>query len=570
MSRWMLYTKRADFNRLSARFHISPMLARILVNRGVSEGEMEEFLGGDRSSLHSPFLLKDMEKAVALLKQEIMAGRKIRVVGDYDIDGICSTFFLVDTLSFLGACVDYEIPHRIKDGYGINPAIVAAAAEEGARTVLTCDNGIAAFSAAELARERELIYIVTDHHDVHRDEEGRDRLPAADAIINPKREDCPYPFKNLCSGVMAFKLCEALLETFGRDKQRLFEMLDIAAIATVGDVMPLRGENRIIVKEGLKGLADTHNIGLRALIGAAELEGKTIGTYHVGFILGPCLNAGGRLESAKIGLRLLLAAEPEEAQELAGELRRLNEVRKEMTRRGFEEACRLVEARHLQDPVLLVYLKDCHESLAGIIVGRLKEKYYRPAIVLTDAEEGLLKGSGRSIAAYSMFEKLSEAKELLIKFGGHPMAAGLSLYPKNLEAFRKRLLVKAGLKEEDGILTHWIDIPLPFSHVTRDFIRELSLLEPFGQGNERPLFAQKEVSLLGLRILGKDKNVLRLRLRGSDGALMEGIIFGEGADFSGAIPGEAKLDVLYYPEINTYLDRENIQIIIKDWKFHEK
>lgn len=568
---WMLYTKKGDFHGLAKRLHISPMLARIMVNRDIKEEEMEGFLHSDFSSMHSPAKLKDMAKAANLLISAMARNAKIRIVGDYDIDGICSTYILYTALTFIGANADYDIPDRIKDGYGINEAIVRKAKEDGVELILTCDNGIAAFEAVDLARELGMSMVVTDHHDI-RQEDGQDMLPNADAIVNPNQKDCEYPYAGICGAMVAFKLIQFLyksleVETNAEDLHSLESLLEFVAIATIGDVMKLKDENRIAVKYGLERLKRTKNIGLAALIRANGLEDKKIGSYHIGFILGPCLNASGRLSTAKLALSMLLEKDYDLADGYALQLKSLNEERKQKTSEGVEKAILLAEQEFQADSVLVIYLKDCHESIAGIIAGRIKEKYQKPCIVITDTSEGLLKGSARSIEGYHIFDALSEVKELFTKYGGHPMAAGMSLLPKNLDVLRRELNARSHLTEDDFVEKVWIDIPLPFSYITESFIAELELLQPFGQGNEKPNFALKNVQILSVNVFGKDKNVVKCKLMDSDLMTMEGIIFTDGLAFLEEAGGRRNMDILYYPTINEFNGNKTLQIHLKGWKF---
>ena len=488
-TKWMLHAKKADFNKIAENFGISPVTARIIRNRGIEDMEsIRHYLHGSIEDLHDPRLLPDMEKAVGILRRKAAEGKTIRIVGDYDIDGVCSTYLLYRALKRIGARVDYEIPDRIKDGYGINEMIIEAAASDGIDTILTCDNGIAAVSQIARAKKLGMTVIVTDHHDilVEENEEdlpegGREVLPPADAIVNPKLRGCAYPFTGICGGMVAFKLVQVLFEESGVLAQEWLDLLEIAALAPGGDVMTLQGENRIIVKEGLRCLGQTSNLGLKKLIEKNNLVPGSITAYHIGFVIGPCLNASGRLQTAKIALSLLLCEDEEEADRMAMELKELNDQRKDMTQAGIDQAAAMVEERYLDDKVLVVFLPDCHESLAGIVAGRLRERYNKPSFVLTRAE-GCAKGSGRSIEAYHMFHALVEVKDLLLKFGGHPMAAGFSLEEKDVDEFRRRLNENARerLTEEDFIPRVWIDVAMPFEYITEPFVRELELLEPYG------------------------------------------------------------------------------------------
>lgn len=576
-TKWMLHAKKADFNKIAENFGISPVTARIIRNRGIEDMEsIRHYLHGSIEDLHDPRLLPDMEKAVGILRRKAAEGKTIRIVGDYDIDGVCSTYLLYRALKRIGARVDYEIPDRIKDGYGINEMIIEAAASDGIDTILTCDNGIAAVSQIARAKKLGMTVIVTDHHDilVEENEEdlpegGREVLPPADAIVNPKLRGCAYPFTGICGGMVAFKLVQVLFEESGVLAQEWLDMLEIAAIATVGDVMKFQGENRIIVKEGLRCLGHTSNLGLKKLIEKNNLVPGSITAYHIGFVIGPCLNASGRLQTAKIALSLLLCEDEEEADRMAMELKELNDQRKDMTQAGIDQAAAMVEERYGDDKVLVVFLPDCHESLAGIVAGRLRERYNKPSFVLTRAE-GCAKGSGRSIEAYHMFHALVEVKDLLLKFGGHPMAAGFSLEEKDVDEFRRRLNENARerLTEEDFIPRVWIDVAMPFEYITEPFVRELELLEPYGQGNEKPQFAQKSMVIRSAHVMGRNRNVVRLSLVNERGVSMDGVVFTDGDLFMEEKGNSRLMDVIYYPGINEYNGNRNLQIVVKDWKFH--
>lgn len=565
---WLVQSKRADFNGIAKRFGIDPVTARIIRNRGI-EGEenIDRYLNGTLKELHSPYLLKGMKEAILILKEKIESGKQIRIVGDYDIDGVCSTYILYTALRRLGARADYEIPDRIKDGYGINESIIRQACEEGIDTILTCDNGISAFSQIELARELGMTVVITDHHEVPL-LEGQETLPPAHTVIDPKQEGCQYPFPEICGAVVAYKLAQALYEAYQIPEKEWEDLLEFAAIATVGDVMKLQDENRILVKYGLRKMGATKNIGLKKLVEKNNLDPARLTAYHIGFVIGPCLNAGGRLQSAKLALRLLLSEQDAEADELASELKELNDTRKDMTEQGTEAAKYLVDTRYQTDHVLVVYLPECHESLAGIIAGRLREAYQKPAIVLTKGEEGV-KGSGRSIEAYHMFRKLTEVKELLIKFGGHPMAAGLSLEEGNIDELRKRLNENSGLTEEDFKAKVWIDAPMPVDYIREALVEELACLEPFGQGNEKPLFAQKNLRIRSSRIMGRNRNVVKMTLEGERGAAMEALYFGDGPAFEEERGMKKNIDIVYYPDINEYNGNRTLQVVIKRYKFKE-
>lgn len=563
---WMLQTKRADFDGIARQFGIDPVTARVIRNRGIEGREnIERYLYGDLDSLYSPWLLKDMRPAVDILKRKLKEGQKIRIVGDYDIDGVCSTYILYQALKRLGGNVDYAIPDRIKDGYGINESMIRAAAEDGINTILTCDNGISAFSQIQTAKEFGMTVIVTDHHEVPADGE-REILPPADAVIDPKQRSCSYPFPEICGAVVAYKLVQALYEESGVSREEWLELLEFAAIATVGDVMKLQDENRMIVKYGLKKLGHTKNLGLKKLAEKTNLDLNSITAYHIGFVIGPCLNAGGRLQTAKLALSMLLAKDEETAEELAQELKDLNDMRKDMTEHWTAEAKVLADTQYRNDKVLVIFLPDCHESLAGIIAGRLREYCQKPAIVLTRSEEAV-KGSGRSIESYHMFQKLSEVKDLMLKFGGHPMAAGLSLLEENIDEFRRELNERSGLTEEDFKAKLWIDVPMPIDYINERLVEELKILEPFGQGNEKPLFAQKQVRIRSCRVIGKNKNVVKLVLEGGSGMPMDGILFTDGIAFEEERADRTVMDIIYYPEINEYNGNRNLQVVIRNYKF---
>ena len=569
MEKWVVAAKRADFSRIAASFGIDQVTARLIRNRDIVGDEaIRQYLYGTREDLLDPMGMKDMERASGILKEKIRVGSFIRIIGDYDIDGVMSTYILLRGLSGLGASVDYVIPHRITDGYGINEHLIRQAHEDGVDTIVTCDNGIAAAAQIRTAKDLGMTVIVTDHHEVPFEEENgirREVIPPADAVVNPKQKECGYEFPGICGAVVAMKLMEALYRLMCPGRDIVDELLEFAAIATVGDVMDLVGENRIIVREGLKRLHRTENLGLQELIRVNGLEPEQISSYHIGFVLGPCLNASGRLDTAGRALALLLAADRQEAAVLAGDLKALNDSRKDMTVQGVEAAVRQVEEQGmLRDSVLVVYLPDCHESLAGIIAGRIRERYHRPAFVLTRGEEGV-KGSGRSTESYSMYEKLCECKEYLTKFGGHPMAAGLSLAEENLEPFRRRLNELSGLTEADFTEKITIDVPMPLNYIRKDLVRELKLLEPFGKGNEKPLFAQKGLIPRNIRVFGKNRNVVRMQLADAAGFQMTGIFFGDGDDFIRKVQGRDSISILYYPEIDEYQGRENLQVIVKSW-----
>ena len=566
--KWVVAAKKADFNALGKKFGIDPVIARLIRNRDIiGEEQMQLYLHGTLSDIPDPHLLADADRAAVILKEKIAAGARIRIIGDYDIDGVTATYVLIRCLTSLGARADTYIPDRVLDGYGIHDHLVQRAIEDGIDTILTCDNGIAASSEIRKAKEAGLTVIVTDHHEVPMEEKDGERiciLPPADAVVNPRRPDCPYPNKNICGAVVVWKVMQVLYDVMGKDPEVLWSLVDIAAIATVGDVMDLVDENRIIVREGLKKLQQTENVGLRALIRACGLQDGPISAYHIGFILGPCINASGRIDTAARSLALLCAEDRQEAERIAGELTDLNESRKSMTEAGKEEAVRLVEEGSLkEDRVLVVYLPDCHESIAGIIAGRLREKYYRPVFVLTPGENGV-KGSGRSIEAYSMYEEMSKCADLLEQFGGHPMAAGLSMKRSNVVRFRKRLNENCTLTEDQLTPKVTIDVPMPVSYVTRPLIDQLRLLEPFGKANPKPVFAQKSLLCRNMRIVGKNRSVVRMTAEDENGYQIEAVYFGDAEAFierAAASP----IHVIYYPEINRWQGLEKLQITITNY-----
>lgn len=573
MEKWVISAKRADFKEIAASFGIDQVTARLIRNRDiVGEEHIRKYLYGDRTCLYDPFLMKDMDKVTEILQEKIQERKKIRVIGDYDIDGVMSTYILLTGLKGVGASVDHVIPDRMKDGYGLNENLIQQAREENIDTIITCDNGIAASSQIQRGKEMGMTILVTDHHDIPFqviDGEKKELLPPANAVVNPKQEGCTYPFSGLCGAGVALKVMEALYRKMQPERDIADELLEFAAIATVGDVMDLKDENRILVKEGLKRLHKTSNLGLQELCRVNNLEPENITPYHIGFVLGPCLNATGRLDTAKRALKLLCSDQREEASHLAGDLKSLNESRKELTAEGVEEAIALVEHTELKnDSVLVVYLPECHESLAGIIAGRVREKYHKPTFVLTRGKEGV-KGSGRSTESYSMFEKMSECGEYLTKYGGHPMAAGLSLEEKNVEPFRKKLNELSGLKPEDFVEKVTIDVPMPVNYIRKDLIQEMKLLEPFGKGNEKPLFAQKGLRIMDVRVFGKNRNVVKIKLADEMGYPMDGIYFGDGDLFLEEIRDKKTIAIVYYPEVNVYQGRENLQVVIRYYRGEE-
>ncbi|MBQ4563639.1 MAG: single-stranded-DNA-specific exonuclease RecJ [Lachnospiraceae bacterium] len=573
----MVYTKKADFDGIAKQFGISPVTARILRNRDVEGDEsIRLFLEGELKDCHEPDRMKDMEKAADILLDKLLQEKPIRIIGDYDVDGVCATFILYRGLKRLGAKVDYDIPHRIKDGYGINQDLIKKAWEEDIDTILTCDNGISAKEQIAYARSLEMTVIVTDHHDVPYLEtaEGRlEQLPPADAIINPKQCACRYPFKGLCGAAVAYKLIQYLFERTGVDRDELSPFIEAAALATVGDVMVLQGENRILVREGLRRMANSRIVGLRQLIAVSGVDPQALSAYHLGFVIGPCLNAGGRLDTAKKALELFLSEDEAVAGRLALELKELNDIRKEMTRQGVEQAEEiLVREGMIDQSVYVIYLPDCHESLAGIIAGRVREKYNHPVFILTDGER-MVKGSGRSIEGYPMYEALVECRDLLENFGGHPMAAGLSLRRENVEMLRNRLNGRAELTEADFIPKLWIDVPLPFSYVTEALVEELKRLEPFGNGNPKPAFAQKDLRIRRLDTVGKAGQIVKMTLLDQSGRSVEAVLFNGGDELKAQLQERyggrlerASLNVIYSAGINEFNGVRTLQMTIQHWE----
>ncbi len=569
MEKWMIYSKRADFAEIGKRFSIDPVTARVIRNRDVvGEEEIQKYLCGTKEDMYSPWLLKDMDKAVEILEQKLAEKKKIRIIGDYDADGVNATCILLNGLKRCGAEVDSEIPHRMHDGYGINERLIEKAKEDNVDTIVTCDNGIAAMNQTIYAKELGITMIITDHHDVPYEEDKAGRVylvPPADAVINAKQRDCAYPFKELCGAGIAYKLIQAMYERLGISAQEAYKLLEFASVATVGDVMELRDENRIIVKEGLIRLRQSDYPGLRSLMYVNGIDPNALNSYHIGFIIAPCLNAGGRLDTANRALSLLLCEEKSEADRMAGELKALNDSRKLLTMRETKKACEILDKSGATDKVLVVYLPECHESLAGIIAGRLKEHYYKPAFVLTKTEQGL-KGSGRSIEGYSMFEELVKCREYLDKFGGHPMAAGLSLREENLEPFKKALNENCTLTPEDYTCKRWIDVQMPLGYITKELIRGFSVLEPFGRGNEKPLFAEKDICVRSLRLIGQNHNAVKMMVEDKNGCQMEAVYFGDAEEFIGEVHAGSVISALYYPSINEYRGIEKIQITICGYK----
>lgn len=569
MEKWVVTAKKADFQGIGRKYGIDPVIARIIRNRDITGDEaIEEYLNGTLADIPSWKLLKDIDKAVEIISGKIDAGTKMRIIGDYDIDGVTATYILLKGFKRLGANVDTYIPDRVADGYGIHDHLIKKAMEDGIDTIVTCDNGISASSQITYAKELGMTVVVTNHHEVPftDTEEGRTYiLPPADAIINPKQADCTYPNKNICGAVVAMKLVFALYEKYRLPEEEKEDFLEPAAIATVGDIMDLQGENRILVKEGLARLPFTKNKGLKALIRAIGLEDQKITSYDIGFRLGPCINASGRLDTAMRSLALLQSEDEEEAAKLAGDLKALNDSRKALTEKGTEKAYKLIESSNLKnDRVMVVFLPECHESLAGIIAGRIREKYHKPTFVLTRGEKSL-KGSGRSTENYSMYEELVKCDSLLVQYGGHPMAAGLSIEEENVEKFRQTLNDNCTLTEEDMIPKIVIDVPMPISYINEELVEQLSILEPFGKGNTKPLFAQKNLRVLKVEIYGKTQNTVKLQLRDPSGAVMDGLYWGEAKEFADFARSHETISVTYYPRINSYMGRESLQIVIQNY-----
>lgn len=586
MEKWILEMKKGDFNGIAQEYGISPVLARIMVNRGVREKEqIRRYLKGTMEDLYDPRLLLDMDQAVKLLCAAIEKKEKIGIASDFDVDGIFSSMILWTAFTKLGADCFIETPNRVTEGYGLNRRIVDDCLEKGAKLLITCDNGIAALDAVEYAKENGLTVVVTDHHEVPFEEKGDgERIyikPKADAIVNPKQAECTYPFPKLCGAGVTFKLAQILYERYGILKSELEPLIEYAAIATVADVMDLEDENRILVKTGLKLLEHTKNKGLQAILRVNNLEGKRISAYHIGFVIGPCFNAAGRLETVKSALDLLMCNNEAQAEVMAENLKALNDSRKEMTIQGFEQAVEKIEHSDLMsDKVILVKLEECHESLVGIIAGRVRERYHKPVIVFTDAEEGI-KGSGRSIEAYNMFEELLKCKDLLGRFGGHPMAAGLSLLEENLEELRRRLNENTTLTEEDLRPVVRIDVAMPIEYITEEFVEQLELLEPFGKGNPKPIFAEQHFRFTGGNIIGKNKNVMKAKVVNGSGARIEALYFGQIDQLQEYIIEEfgqqewermmhgdrnnVDLGLTYYPDINEYMGRKTPQIVIQNY-----
>ncbi|MBE5957762.1 MAG: single-stranded-DNA-specific exonuclease RecJ [Lachnospiraceae bacterium] len=577
--KWRIRAKKADFFEIGKKYNISPIIARIIRNRDVvGDDNINMYLNGTLDMMHSPWLFKDMDKAVDLLSIKIIQNNKIRIICDYDIDGICSGYILLDAFRFLGADVDVVVPHRIEDGYGINEQLIEKAYEDGIDTIVTCDNGIAAYNAIEFAKSKGISVVITDHHEVPFEMDGNTKryiIPNADAVIDHKQTDCSYPCKDLCGAMVAFKLVEALFENRGIGKNTVMKYLQFGAVATIGDVVPLVEENRVIVKYGLQMLRKSDNIGINALISQCNINKELLNSYHIGFIIGPCLNASGRLDTAKKAINLLMSTDAEKANLLACELKKLNDERKTLTERATEKA-KLI-AKDMNEKVLVIYLEDCHESIAGIVAGRIRETFNKPTLVLTKTEN-CVKGSGRSTENYDMFEEMSKVKDLFLKFGGHKMAAGLSLEEKNVDELRRRLNELCSLTDEDLVPVVWIDTELPVDYITYDFIEQLSVVEPFGMGNEKPVFAARNLKVLSMALFGKEGNVFKFKLEAEGGTRIEGICFNKtqyvvnvinekfgNDELKKAMRGldnDIVLNVVYYPSINEYNGMKSLQMVI--------
>lgn len=570
MQKWRVYSKKADFDAIGSRFNIDPVTARIIRNRDVTDMEnVDMYLNGTLDRLHDPMMMKDMDKAVSVIASSIRDNKHIRIIGDYDIDGICSIYILFKGLKICGADVDYEVPDRITDGYGINENLIKQAYEAGVEVIITCDNGIAAASQIDYANELGMTVVITDHHDVPYEETDNGRryiIPKAAAVVDPKQNDCRYPFKMLCGAGIAYKFIDCMVKEFQTGDSVMPELLQFAAIATVGDIVDLLDENRIIVKEGLKLIANTGNYGLNALMAVTGVSRESINAYHIGFVLGPCLNASGRLDSAKRALKMLVTDDRAEAERHAGELKDLNEERKKLTSEAVDKAVDMVENSSLKDDrVLVIFLPDCHESIAGIVAGRIREKYYKPVIVLTRGEQEA-KGSARSIESYNMFEKLSECKDLFTRFGGHPMAAGLSLPEENIPEFRRRINEHCNLSEEDLTETVWIDVPMPLEYINEKLILELGGLEPFGKANPKPVFADKNISIRNIRAIGKDKQYTRMTIAKDSGMVIDAVGFFPCTELETVYNKNGRISCTYYPEINEFRDKKQIQVCVTGYR----
>ena len=570
MQKWRVYSKKADFDAIGSRFNIDPVTARIIRNRDVTDMEnVDMYLNGTLDRLHDPMMMKDMDKAVSVIASSIRDNKHIRIIGDYDIDGICSIYILFKGLKICGADVDYEVPDRITDGYGINENLIKQAYEAGVEVIITCDNGIAAASQIDYANELGMTVVITDHHDVPYEETDNGRryiIPKAAAVVDPKQNDCRYPFKMLCGAGIAYKFIDCMVKEFQTGDSVMPELLQFAAIATVGDIVDLLDENRIIVKEGLKLIANTENYGLNALMAVTGVSRESINAYHIGFVLGPCLNASGRLDSAKRALKMLVTDDRAEAERHAGELKDLNEERKKLTSEAVDKAVDMVENSSLKDDkVLVIFLPDCHESIAGIVAGRIREKYYKPVIVLTRGEQEA-KGSARSLESYNMFENLSVCKDLFTRFGGHPMAAGLSLPEENIPEFRRRINEHCNLSEEDLTETVWIDVPMPLEYINEKLILELGGLEPFGKANPKPVFADKNISIRNIRAIGKDKQYTRMTIAKDSGMVIDAVGFFSCTELENVYNKNGRISCTYYPEINEFRDKKQIQVCVTGYR----
>lgn len=608
--RWMLVNHPADYRKIGQEFGIDPLVAKMIVNRGMNTREqIQRYLYGGRESLHDPSSMKGIREAVDLLSDAIRDRRRIRIIGDYDIDGVMSSYILLTALTRLGADADVRIPERIRDGYGLNEHLVSQAAVDDRDFLLTCDNGISAYKQIQLAKDLGMTVIVTDHHDIPFElagEKGREekkyKIPPADAVIDPKQEDCPYPFKGLCGAAVAWKLMQELYREAGRPDDEIFNWIEYVGIATVGDVMVLQDENRVLVRMGLEALHHTRNTGLQELIRRNNLEMEELDAYHIGFVIGPCLNASGRLDTAKRALNLLLETDRQKAAELAGDLFALNASRKDMTQKGLDEAAKLVETGALaNDRVLVIYLPDLHESIAGIVAGKVRERFNKPTFVLTRSREEterteeerakaegteeerakaaeaekadpaekadiIVKGSGRSIEAYPMSNELGKVSGLLLKYGGHPMAAGLSLREDKVEEFREKLNENAALTEEDLTPEILIDSPMPVSYVRPELVRQLELLKPFGNGNTKPVFAAKCVSCTNIKLVGRNRNVLKCRILDPHGGAVEAVCFRDAEAFRAFLNKNRTFDIVYYPSINSWMGVEKAEIVITGYR----
>lgn len=590
MKKWMLYTKSADFYKIGKRFGVDPVIARIIRNRGLmTEQEIEKYLSGGLNDIQNPRSMKDMEKAVKLIREKIKAKKRIRIIGDYDIDGVSATYILYCGLKAAGAEADYAIPDRITDGYGINQNLIQKAYDDQIDTIVTCDNGIAAAEAIAFGKSLNMTIIITDHHEIPYEEKADGekcyRIPQADAVVNPKQEDCGYGFDGICGAAVALKLIQVLYEESAIDKKEWEKFIEIAAIATIGDVMVLQNENRTLVKKGLESLRNSSNFGLNSLMKINTIDKNKVSAYHIGFVLGPCLNASGRLDTAQRAMELLLADTPEKADAAAQDLKKFNDSRKQMTTDAALQAFEMIEHSPLkEDRVLIVFLPECHESIAGIIAGRIREKYYKPVLVFTRTAEGV-KASGRSIEGYHMFEELSRCRDLFKKFGGHAMAAGLSMEEENIEILRQRLNQLTTLSVEDLIEKIHIDVPMPIDYITELLLEQFQLLEPFGNGNPKPVFAEKHIKILRMEQKGRERKILKMRIANKS-CQMDAVYFGDIPAFEEFVRnqfGEREINnlysgkknavdmgILYYPSINEFMGNRTLQIVIQEYCYIEK